>query len=56
MIYYIFRGKGNLHLSVLESLFEEKTKNLDSYILKPNPSREDFFIMLIIFLIAFFIF
>jgi len=29
MIYYIFGGKEDLHLAVLEALFDEKTKNLD---------------------------
>jgi len=46
MIYYVFGGKEDLHLAVLESLFEEKTKNLDNYILAPNLSRQEFFVML----------
>ena len=29
MIYYIFKSKEQLHLSVLEALFEEKTRGLD---------------------------
>ena len=29
MIYYIFGGKEDLHLAVLENLFEEKTRSLD---------------------------
>jgi AcrR family transcriptional regulator len=46
MIYYIFGGKEDLHLAVLESLFEEKTKNLDNDITSQNLTRETFFIML----------
>lgn len=36
MIYYIFGKKDALHLAVLEDLFEEKTRNLDTQLLE-NP-------------------
>jgi len=53
MIYYIFGNKEALHLAVLENLFEEKTRNLDTEILAGVPSVPDLLSMLSAYLDAF---
>ncbi len=46
MIYYIFGGKKELHLAVLEELFEEKTRSLDDQLDLEPITKADFFLML----------
>ena len=46
MIYYIFGGKAELHLAVLEDLFEEKTRSLDDRLNLEQVTQADFFLML----------
>lgn len=41
MIYYIFKSKDDLHLAVFESLFEEKTMNIDDKINAEQSSTGD---------------
>lgn len=53
MIYYIFGNKEGLHLAVLENLFEEKTRSLDSRVLAGVPSVQDLLGMLSAYLEAF---
>ncbi len=42
MIYYAFGGKEDLHLAVIENLFEEKTENIDAKVSAAEISQKDF--------------
>jgi AcrR family transcriptional regulator len=46
MIYYIFGGKEDLHLAVLETLFQEKTSNQDPVLVREDLAPKDFVEML----------
>jgi len=46
MIYYTFGGKEDLHLAVLESLFQEKTSNQDGHLGKERVGPDDLVEML----------
>ena len=43
MIYYIYKDKQELHLAVLENLFEEKVKEVRAYLEKDKSGLEDLF-------------
>jgi len=53
MIYYIFGNKEALHLAVLENLFEEKTRSLDTGLLAGVPSVPELLALLSAYLDAF---
>ena len=46
MIYYIFGGKEDLHIAVLESLFQEKTSDQDPVLVRGDLAPADFVEML----------
>lgn len=54
MIYYIFKNKDELHLAVLENLFEEKVREVETYLKKDQRSVDDLFPMLRAYLKTFF--
>lgn len=46
MIYYIYKNKNELHLSVLENLFEEKVREVDAHLRGRSMTLENLFPML----------
>jgi len=54
MIYYIFKNKHELHLAVLENLFEEKIREVESHFREEKTSLTDLFPMLAGYLKVFF--
>ncbi len=54
MIYYIFKNKEELHLAVLENLFEEKIREISEHIGHENPGMDTLFPMLAAYMKTFF--